>query len=49
MDIVHVIIILIYYATSSCHEFHFQNDLKQGDASRPLLLNAALEYAIRNV
>jgi hypothetical protein len=28
---------------------HFQNDLKQRDALSPLLLNFALEYAIRKV
>jgi len=27
--------------------FHFKMDLKQGDALSPLLLNFALEYAIR--
>jgi hypothetical protein len=29
--------------------FPIQNGLKQGDALSPLLLNFALEYAIRNV
>jgi hypothetical protein len=29
--------------------FPFQNGLKQGDALSPLLLNFALEYAIRKV
>jgi hypothetical protein len=29
--------------------FPVQNGLKQGDALSPLLLNFALEYAIRNV
>jgi hypothetical protein len=29
--------------------FPIQNDLKQGDALSPLLLNFALEYAIKNV
>jgi hypothetical protein len=30
-------------------KFHIQNGLKQGDALSPLLINFALEYAIRNV
>ena len=29
--------------------FHIQNDLKQGDASSPLLFNFALKNAIRNI
>jgi len=29
--------------------FHVRNGLKQGDALSPLLLNCALEYAIRSV
>jgi hypothetical protein len=32
-----------------CDSFPIQNDLKQGDALSPLLLNFALEYAIRKV
>jgi hypothetical protein len=31
------------------HNFPIQNSLKQGDAFSPLLLNFALEYAIRKV
>jgi hypothetical protein len=31
------------------HRFPFQNGLEQGDALSPLLLNFALEYAIRKV
>jgi hypothetical protein len=30
-------------------KFPIQNDLKQGDALSPLLLNFALDYAIREV
>jgi hypothetical protein len=29
--------------------FHIKNDLKQGDASSPLLFNFALKNAIRNI
>jgi hypothetical protein len=31
------------------YKFPIQNDLKQGDALRPLLFNFALEYAMRKV
>jgi hypothetical protein len=31
------------------YSFPIQNDLKQGDASLPLLFNFALEYASRKV
>jgi hypothetical protein len=30
-----------------CHMFPIQSGLKQGDASSPVLLNFALEYATR--
>jgi hypothetical protein len=34
---------------NSSGSFAIQNDLKQGEALSPLLLNFALEYAIRKV
>jgi hypothetical protein len=39
----------LQYSQKSVENFPIQNSLKQGDALSPLLLNFALEYAIRRV
>jgi hypothetical protein len=41
--------IKVRVGTNLSDKFHIQNGLKQGDALSPLLLNFALEYAIRKV
>jgi hypothetical protein len=39
----------VHISKSLCGAFPIQNDLKQGDALSPLLLNFPLEYPIRKV